>query len=218
MSMIKETWDSFGEGMWRKTPPLFTALGLCPSLAVTTTAMNGMVMGLSTAAVLFGTALLTLAIRNIVPKEVRIPIYTVLIASLVAVVDLLLSGLMPEVHALLGLFIPLIIVNCIVLGRVEVAFTRKRVLPAMGDALGYGLGFTWALTVIGSLRELMSAGTIFGAQVMPAGFTPWQIMRTPPGAFFTMGIILALLQLIRFQVSKRQAAGKTSTSEGIEAA
>lgn len=217
MSTMKESWNAFGEGMWRQTPPLFTALGLCPSLAVTTAAMNGVVMGLATTVVLFGTALLTLAVRGIVPRQVRIPVYTVIIASLVAVVDLLLSGMMPDIHAVLGLFIPLIIVNCIILGRVEVAFTRLGALPAMGDALGYGLGFTWALAAIGGIRELLSAGTIFGAQVMPVGFTPWQIMRTPPGAFLTMGLLVALIQVIRLQASKRRGS-RRAEQPGFEAA
>lgn len=213
MSMLKESWSTFNEGFIRQTPPLFTALGLCPALAVTTSAANGLVMGLSTTAVLLGTALMTLAIRGIVPKQVRIPVYTVIIATLVTVVDLFLAGMLPEIHSLLGLFIPLIIVNCIVLGRVEVAFTRMNPLPAMSDALGYGLGFTWALTVIGVIREVMAAGTIFGAQVLPEGFTAWQIMRTPPGAFLTMAFMFAIIQTIRMQMAKRRSHQTTEQAK-----
>lgn len=210
MSVVKESLSSFNEGFLKQTPPLFTALGLCPALAVTTSALNGLVMGLSTTAVLLGTALLTLTIRGIVPKQVRIPVYTVIIATLVTVVDMLLAGLMPETHALLGLFIPLIIVNCIVLGRVEVAFTRMSPAPAISDALGYGLGFTWALTVIGIIRELFAAGAIFGSQVLPEGFTAWQIMRTPPGAFLTMAFLFAIIQTVRMQLSKRRSSRRVA--------
>jgi len=209
--MFKETWDVFSDGFWRKVPPLFTALGLCPSLAVTTAAANGLVMGLSTTAVLVGTALVVLALRKIVPKQVRIPVYTVVIATLVTVVDLLLAGLVPEIHAVLGLFIPLIIVNCIVLGRVEVAFLKMRPALAVSDALGYGLGFTRALTLIGAIRELLAAGTVFGAQVLPSGFTPWQIMQTPPGAFLTMGLLYAAIRTVRSLAQRRRsdaASGK----------
>lgn len=204
MSRLRETWNTFTEGFIRQTPPLFTALGLCPALAITTSAANGLVMGLSTTAVLVGSAVMALAIRNVVPKQVRIPVYTVGIATMVTVVDFLLEGLLPEIHALLGLFIPLIIVNCIVLGRVEAAFTRMKPMPALGDAFGYGLGFTWALTLIGIIREVMAAGTIFGARVMPVGFTAWQIMRTPPGAFLTMAFLFALIQTVRMQSAKRR--------------
>lgn len=215
MARLKETWNTFTEGFIRQTPPLFTALGLCPALAITTTATNGLVMGLSTTAVLVGAALIALAFRNVIPKQVRIPVYTVGIATLVTVVDFLLEGLLPEIHALLGLFIPLIIVNCIVLGRVEAAFTRMKPLPALGDAFGYGLGFTWALTFIGVIREVMAAGTIFGAQVLPDGVTAWQIMRTPPGGFLTMAFLFALIQTIRMQLAKRRSR---QTPQQVQAA
>ena len=118
---------------------------------------------------------------------------------------------MPEIHAVLGLFIPLIIVNCIVLGRVEVAFLKMRPALAVSDALGYGLGFTWALTLIGAIRELLAAGTVFGAQVLPSGFTPWQIMQTPPGAFLTMGLLYAAIRTVRSLAQRRRsdaASGK----------
>lgn len=217
MANFKDSWNQFGEGMWRQTPPLFTALGLCPSLAVTTAAINGLVMGLSTTAVLLGTALVTLAIRNIVPREVRIPVYTVVIATLVTVVDLLLSGLVPDVHAVLGLFIPLIVVNCIILGRVEVAFTRLNVSSSIADALGYGLGFTWALTVIGAIREIFAGGTVFGFRVLAEGATAWQIFRTPPGAFFTMGLIVAFIQMLRMRAAKGRSR-ETARKETVQAA
>lgn len=215
MSMFKESWNVFGEGFWRKVPPLFTVLGLCPALAVTTAAANGFVMGLSTTAVLVGTALVTLALRGVIPKQVRIPVYTVVIATLVTVVDLLLAGLVPEIHAVLGLFIPLIIVNCIVLGRVEAAFTKMNPVPAVADALGYGLGFTWALTLIGAVRELFAAGTVFNLQVMPDGFTAWQIMQTPPGAFLTMAMLYALIQSLRSLAVNK---GKGKAEQQVKAA
>lgn len=208
MLRISESWKAAREGLFRQTPPLFTALGLCPALAVTTALVNGVVMGLATAAVLLGTALLVLAIRRLVPKEIRIPVYTVIVATMVTVIDLVLSGFLPEVHAVLGLFVPLIMVNCIVLGRIEASFTRDRPLTAVGDALGYGLGFTWALALIGGIRELGATGAIAGYTLLPAGYVPWQIMRTPPGAFFTMGILVALIQLVRLQLAKKRAVGE----------
>ena len=191
------------EGLWQRTPGLFVALGLCPALAVTTAAINGFVMGMATTTVLTVTALIVLAIRSYIPREVRIPVFTVIISSCVTVVDLVLSGLVPAVHSVLGLFVPLIIVNCLILGRVETSFTRDEPVLAITDALGYGLGFTWALTLIGAIREMFASGTFFGISMMPEAFIPWGIMRTPPGAFLTMGLLVAIIQALRIA-----AAGK----------
>jgi electron transport complex protein RnfE len=221
MSPLQKFWSKAREGLFRQTPPLFVVLGLCPSLAVTTAAINGLVMGLATTGVLLCTALVTLAIRKMVPSEVRIPVYTVVIASFVTIADLVLAGLVPPVHKVLGVFIPLIIVNCIILARVEGSFTKDQPIEVIGDALGWGLGFTWALLVIGTFRELLASGSVFGKVMMPEGFVPWSIMQTPPGAFVTMGFIVAVIQALRSYSAQRKKAsvtGKASKQAEAEAA
>jgi len=203
---MRELWDDFREGFSEQTPPFFVAMGLCPSLAVTTAVVYGFTMGMAVLAVLLGSNIVISVIRRWVPSEVRIPIYTVVIATLVTVVDLVLAGTVPAIHHTLGLFIPLIVVNCIILGRAEAFASKHGVVRSIADALGYGLGYTWALLLISALRELLGSGSIVGFQVMPAGFVPWQIMLTPPGAFLTMGTITAIINVIR---NRRKTAVKT---------
>lgn len=189
--------QDLSDGLWKRTPPLFTVLGMCPSLAVTTGAIYGLAMGLSTTAVLVGSTVLISIFRRWIPRQSRIPIYTVAVATLVTMVDLLLQGFLPEIHEVLGLFIPLIVVNCIILGRIEAFAAGHPPGRALFDGLGYGLGFTWALTLIGGIRELLGAGSLFGVRVMPAAFVPWSIMRMPPGAFLTMGALFGVITLWR---------------------
>lgn len=196
--------EDLSEGLWKRTPPLFTALGMCPSLAVTTAAVYGMAMGLSTTAVLVGSTVLISLFRRAIPRQTRIPIYTVAVATLVTITELVLKGFFPEIHRVLGLFIPLIVVNCIILGRIESFAAQHTPARALADSLGYGLGFTWALTLIGAIREILGAGTLFGLRVMPAAFVPWAIMRTPAGAFWTMGILVGVITLWRQRGATRR--------------
>lgn len=217
--------EDLSEGLWKRTPPLFTALGLCPALAVTTGAVYGLAMGLSTTAVLVGSTVLISAFRRWIPRQSRIPIYTVAVATLVTMIDLLLQGFLPEIHGVLGLFIPLIVVNCIILGRIESFAANHPPGRALMDGLGYGLGFTWALTLIGGIRELLGAGALFGVRVMPEAFVPWSVMRMPAGAFLTMGALFGVITLWRQRGTKARKTipgvgyqGGPSSVEGGETA
>lgn len=210
---MRRLWQDFNEGFSQQTPPFFVAMGLCPSLAVTTGVIYGFTMGMAVLFVLLGSNALISAIRRFVPNEVRIPVYTVVIATLVTVVDLVLAGTVPPIHRTLGLFIPLIVVNCIILARAEAFASKHGVVRSLADALGYGLGYTWALILISAVREVLGSGTLLGFGVMPAGFVPWQIMLTPPGAFLTMGAIVTTINVVR-----RARAAKIQVAQRAEPA
>ena len=179
-------------GIWKENPIFVQMLGLCPTLAVTTSAINGLGMGLSTTAVLVAANVLIAALRNVIPEGVRLPGEIVVVASLVAVVDMLMEGFVPSLYSALGIYIPLIVVNCIILGRAEAYAMKNGPLLSAMDGIGMGVGFTIALVCIGSLREILGAGTIFGIKVTPAGFEPISIFILAPGAFFVLSILTAL--------------------------
>ena len=179
-------------GIWKENPIFVQMLGLCPTLAVTTSAINGLGMGLSTTAVLVAANVLIAALRNVIPEGVRLPGELVVVASLVTVVDMLMEGFTPALYSALGIYIPLIVVNCIILGRAEAYAMKNGPLLSAMDGIGMGLGFTIALVCIGSLREILGAGTIFGIKVTPAGFEPISIFILAPGAFFVLSILTAL--------------------------
>ena len=179
-------------GIWKENPIFVQMLGLCPTLAVTTSAINGLGMGLSTTAVLVAANVLIAALRNVIPEGVRLPGEIVVVASLVTVVDMLMEGFTPALYSALGIYIPLIVVNCIILGRAEAYAMKNGPLLSAMDGIGMGVGFTIALVCIGSLREILGAGTIFGIKVTPAGFEPISIFILAPGAFFVLSILTAL--------------------------
>ena len=179
-------------GIWKENPIFVQMLGLCPTLAVTTSAINGLGMGLSTTAVLVAANVLIAALRNVIPDRVRLPGEIVVVASLVTVVDMLMEGFVPSLYSALGIYIPLIVVNCIILGRAEAYAMKNGPLLSAMDGIGMGVGFTIALVCIGSLREILGAGTIFGIKVTPAGFEPISIFILAPGAFFVLSILTAL--------------------------
>ncbi len=179
-------------GIWKENPIFVQMLGLCPTLAVTTSATNGVGMGLSTTAVLVAANVLIAALRNVIPEGVRLPGEIVVVASLVTVVDMLMEGFTPSLYSALGIYIPLIVVNCIILGRAEAYAMKNGPLLSAMDGIGMGLGFTVALVCIGSLREILGAGTIFGIKVTPAGYEPISIFILAPGAFFILSILTAL--------------------------
>ena len=179
-------------GIWKENPIFVQMLGLCPTLAVTTSAINGLGMGLSTTAVLVAANVLIAALRNVIPEGVRLPGEIVVVASLVTVVDMLMEGFVPSLYSALGIYIPLIVVNCIILGRAEAYAMKNGPLLSAMDGIGMGVGFTIALVCIGSLREILGAGTIFGIKVTPAGFEPISIFILAPGAFFVLSILTAL--------------------------
>jgi electron transport complex protein RnfE len=183
------------KGLWKDNPVLGLMLGLCPVLAVTTTAFNGLGMGVSTTFVLICSNIIIAILRPIIPKSVRIPVFIVVIATFVSILDLFLKAYAFELSRSLGLFVPLIVVNCIILGRAEAFAYHHGVLDSILDALGKALGFTLALGLMGAIRELFSAGTIFGAALTPAGFreAPVLFMIFSPGAFLLIGILKAVI-------------------------
>ncbi len=179
-------------GLVKENPTFVLMLGMCPTLAVTTSAMNGLGMGLTTLAVLAMSNLFISALRKIIPDRVRIPAFIVIIASFVTVVQLLLEAYLNDLNKALGVYIPLIVVNCIILGRAESFAYSNPPIASLFDGIGMGLGFTVALTCIGALRELLGAGEIFGYHVMPESYTPIGIFVLAPGAFFVLAGLTAL--------------------------
>jgi electron transport complex protein RnfE len=188
-------------GIIKENPTIILMLGMCPTLAVTTSAINGFGMGLSTLVVLIFSNMLISALRKLTPDQVRLPAYIVIVASLVTVVDLLLQAYVPSLYSALGIYIPLIVVNCIILGRAE-AYANK-VTPdlALMDGLGMGLGFTISLTVIGLVRELLGSGTAFGASVLPSIYKPIAIFIKAPGAFLVMAVLVAILNAVNISTA-----------------
>ena len=192
-------------GIVKENPTFVLMLGMCPTLAVTTSAINGAGMGLSTTAVLMFSNMIISALRNVIPDRVRIPGYIVVIASLVTIVQFLLQGYVPEVNDALGLYIPLIVVNCIILGRAEAYASFNPVIPSFFDGVGMGLGFTIGLASIGIVRELIGAGSIFGVQVMPSFYQPITIFILAPGAFLVLSLLTAAQNRVK---RKMQEKGK----------
>ncbi|MDR1650647.1 MAG: electron transport complex subunit E [Synergistaceae bacterium] len=181
-------------GLVSENPTLVQCIGLCPTLAVSTSASNGIGMGIAATAVLVGSNMAVSAIRRFVPEEIRIPIFIVVIAGFVTVVQLLISGFAPELNKSLGIFIPLIVVNCIILARAEAYAFKNGVIESFFDGIGMGLGFTLALTAIGVFREFLGNGTIFNAVVTPPGFQPALLVILAPGGFITLGIAMGLFR------------------------
>lgn len=179
-------------GIIKENPTLMMMLGMCPTLAVTTSGNNGLYMGLTTTAVLAASNLLISALRKVIPDKVRIPAYIVVVASLVTIVQLLLAAYLPVVNELLGIYIPLIVVNCIILGRAESYAAKNSIGLSLFDGIGMGLGFTVALTLLGSAREILGSGAIFGFKITPASFEPITIFILAPGALLTMALLTAL--------------------------
>ena len=194
-------------GIWKENPVLVLLLGTCPTLALTTSASNGVGMGLATTFVLVGSNLVVSIIAGIVPKKIRIPVYIVVIATFVTVVDMLMKAYAPPaLHAALGIFIPLIVVNCIVLGRAEAFASKNGPLRSVCDGLGMGLGFTLTLTMLGMLREFLSSGAVFGVKVITAWETDFLLPAAAPGAFIIVGVILGVRNHFRRTAAIR--AGK----------
>ena len=188
-----KSWNNFSKGLWRENPVLVLLLGTCPTLALTTKAANGIGMGLATTMVLVGSNFVISLIAKIVPKKIRIPVYIVVIASFVTVVDLLLQAYAPaSLYEALGIFIPLIVVNCIVLGRAEAFAAKNNPLQSILDGAGMGLGFTIALTSIGLIREFLVGGSIFGVKVILGWETEFLLAGAAPGAFIVVGTILGI--------------------------
>jgi len=187
---------NFVTGLWRNHPVFRQLLGMCPALAVTTSAINGISMGFAVIFVLFFSSLVVSLIKGAIPHQVRIAVYTVIIATFVTVVDIFLKAQFPDISRTLGPYVPLIIVNCIILGRCEAFSSRHGLLASLRDALGMGLGFTWGLFVLGSIRELLGEGSVLGMKIMPLNYNPLVIMILPAGAFIVLGFLVAIMNKI----------------------
>ena len=190
-------------GIVKENPTFVLTLGMCPTLAVTTSAKNGLGMGLTTMVVLALSNAFISLLRKVIPDKVRIPAFIVIIASFVTVMELLLEGFLPSLYDALGIYIPLIVVNCIILGRAEAYASKNPVLPSLFDGIGMGLGFTIALTMIGAVRELFGAGQIFGMTVMPSGYVPVSIFIMAPGAFFVLAMLTAIQNQVKINGEKK---------------
>lgn len=198
-------------GIIKENPTFVLMLGMCPTLAVTTSAMNGLGMGLTTTVILAMSNLMISALRKIIPNGVRMPAFIVVVASFVTIVQFLLQAYVPFLYDSLGIYIPLIVVNCIILGRAEAYASLNPVIPSLFDGVGMGLGFTIGLTSIGIVRELIGAGTIFGAQIMPASYEPITIFILAPGAFLVLSLLIAVQNKVRINAERKGKETKIGT-------
>ena len=185
--------QDFLRGVWKENPVLIQLLGLCPALAVTNTVVNSLAMAGATTFVLLGSSLFVSTLKKLIPHEVRISTYILIIATFVTIVDMVMAALVPPVHAELGAFIALIVVNCMILGRLEGFASKRPVGRALLDALGTSVGFTIALVMMGAFREVLGYGSFFGIPLFGENYEPWVIMISPPGGFFTLGFILLFI-------------------------
>mgnify|MGYP000074136455 FL=1 len=198
-------------GIIKENPTFVMMLGMCPTLAVTTSAKNGIGMGLATMVILTASNLMISLLRKIIPDGVRMPAYIVVVASFVTIVEFLMEGFIPALYSALGIYIPLIVVNCIILGRAEAYASKNKPIPSLFDGIGMGLGFTLSITCIGAVRELIGAGSIFGKQILPLadaaagkmGYEPVTIFILAPGAFFVLAFLSALQNKFKIGAAKR---------------
>jgi len=190
-------WQEFSKGFFKENAVFVLLLGMCPTLAVTGSAINGLGMGLATTAVLVGSNTVISMLKRFIPDKVRIPVFIVVIASFVTIIDLSMAAYIPDLHKALGIFIPLIVVNCVILGRAEAFASKRGILESVVDGLGMGLGFAFALTLLGAVREILGAGAVFGWSFLPEGSTTILLFILSPGAFITLGFLIALINVIK---------------------
>ena len=193
----------FLNGLIVENPTFVLMLGMCPTLGITTQAMNGVGMGLATTFVLVFSNLFISLLRNIIPEKVRIPSYIVIIASFVTLIDLMMQAFLPDLRASLGTYIPLITVNCIIFARAASYAAKKPPILSIADGLGMGLGFTCSITLLSCVRELFGSGTIFGLQMMPEAYQPMAVMNQVPGGFVTLGLMMIIVNFIRTAIQNR---------------
>jgi electron transport complex protein RnfE len=206
---VNKGFERIYNGIIKENPTFVLMLGMCPTLAVTTSAINGAGMGLTTTVVLIMSNMLISMLRKVIPDKVRMPAFIVVVASFVTIVELLLQAYLPSLNDALGIYIPLIVVNCIILGRAEAYASKNPVFPSIFDGVGMGLGFTLGLTLIGAFREFLGAGTMFGFKVTSESFEPIGIFVLAPGAFF----VLAMLTAIQNRLKLKSATNTTQSSE-----
>lgn len=212
MQQNKSLLYEFKKGLWQDIAPFRLLLGLCPALAVSNSAINGLSMGLATLFVLFTSNMVVSLIRRTISAKVRIPAYVVVIATLVTVTDIFLAAVFPAISKALGPYIPLIVANCIILGRAEAFAQKNALLPTAMDTLGIGIGFAMSLTLMGSIREVLGFGSIFGIQLLGTWFEPWIIMILPAGAFLVLGGLVALVSWMSSRKTARAGAAETAAS------
>ena len=201
---MKPSVERLYNGIIKENPTFILLLGMCPTLAVSTRAMNGSGMGLSTTAVLIMSNLVISLLRKVIPDSVRLPSYIVIVASLVTVTELLIKGYLPSVYEALGIYIPLIVVNCIILGRAEAYANKNTPWLSVMDGVGMGLGFTIALTLAGLVRELLGNGTVFELRVLPESVEPMGIFVQPPGAFLVIALFIAIMNAVGIKTRQKQ--------------
>jgi electron transport complex protein RnfE len=192
----------FAKGLWDENPVLSSLLGLCPVLAVTNSAINGMAMGLATTFVLLSSSIMITLLRKIIPHQVRIASYIVIIATFVTVADRFLAAYFPDISKALGPYVPLIVVNCLILGRQEAFSSKNGLGRSLLDSSGMGVGFIFVLILLGSFREILGTGSIFGIAIMGDWFDPWMVMILPPGAFLGLGFFIAITNWINDRRTK----------------
>ncbi len=190
-------------GILNENPTFRLVLGMCPTLAVTTSAVNGIGMGAAATFVLLGSNIVISLLRNFIPDKVRIPAFIVVICTFVTMVQLVMQAFLPALYESLGMFIPLIVVNCIILARAEAFASKNSVIASAVDGLGMGIGFTLALTIIGVIREIIGSGSIFGISIMPESYEPMLIFVLAPGGFITLGLVLGIINAITNRISKK---------------
>jgi len=206
----------FLKGFFKENPVFVLLLGMCPTLGVSSSAINGLGMGLATTAVLLGSNIVVALVKDLIPEKVRIPAFIVIIASFVTIIDLSMAAYVPALHAQLGLFIPLIVVNCIILGRAEAFASKNTVLSSVIDGLGMGLGFAFALTLLGAVREILGAGAIFGVPLPWLSENPILVFIMPPGAFIALGFLIAAVNTLREKAESaaaRRAVQRAAVTE-----
>ena len=197
MPSQQDSYEELVKGLWRENPVFIQLLGLCPALAVTNSAINALAMGAATTFVLVGSSLLVSSLRNLIPKQVRITTFIIVIATFVTVADFTLQALAPVVHKELGAFLALIVVNCLILGRQEAFASRNSPRVAVADAAGMAAGFAFALFLLGCIREILGSGSLFGVSLFGPNFEPWVIMILPPGGFLTLGLLLGIFAWVK---------------------
>lgn len=193
--MAKSLTQEFTKGLWAEIPPFRLVLGLCPTLGVTTSMKNGIGMGLATTFVLLCSNILISALRKVIPAKVRIACFIIIIATFVIVVELVMQAFTYGLFQTLGVFIPLIVVNCILLGRAEAFASKNGIIPSMADGLGIGLGFTLSLSALGAIREILGTGSFYGIDLFGPSFQPFTFLVKAPGAFIALGLMLCLMNM-----------------------
>ena len=208
------TLDTFLRGLWEENPVFVMLLGMCPVLAVTNSAINALAMGLATTFVLLASNSLISLMRKLIPRQVRIATYIVIIATFVTIVDYTIQAISLDLYNALGAFIQLIVVNCVILGRAEAYALKQRLGPTVVNALGMGVGFTFALLCLGAVREILGAGSLFGLSLFGADFQPWVVMILPPGGFFVLGAWLLVFAWFRKRRERRLLEQQGVTAHG----